>query len=50
MLYSSENQGEASQLVSGKNRPASAGAERSIPTLRRSPGEGNGNPLQNSCL
>ena len=30
MLYSSENQGEASQLVSGKNRPASAGAERSI--------------------
>ena len=50
MLYSSENQGEASQLVSGKNQPASAGAERSIPRLRRSPGEGNGNPLQNSCL
>ena len=22
----------------------------SIPVLRRSPGEGNGNPLQNSCL
>ena len=36
-----------------KNPPASAGDVRdmgSIPVLRRSPGEGNGNPLQNSCL
>ena len=35
-----------------KNLPANAGASRdtrSIPGLRRSPGEGNGNPLQYSC-
>ena len=30
-----------------KNLPASAG---SIPWLERSPGEGNGNPLQDSSL
>ena len=33
--------------------PVSAGDIRdmgSIPVLRRSPGEGNGSPLQNSCL
>ena len=36
-----------------KNPPANAGDARdmgSIPGLDRSPGEGNGNPLQNSCL
>ena len=33
-----------------KNLPANAGDEGSIPGLRRSPGEGNGNPLQYSCL
>ena len=36
-----------------KNPPASAGDVRdmgSIPGLERSPGEGNGNPLQCSCL
>ena len=36
-----------------KNPPASAGFERdwgSIPGLGRCPGEGNGNPLQYSCL
>ena len=36
-----------------KNLPASAGDTRdvgSLPILRRSPGEGNGNPLQYSCL
>ena len=36
-----------------KNLPASAGDIRdsgSIPGLGRSPGEGNGNPLQYSCL
>ena len=36
-----------------KNPPANAGAARdagSIPELGRSPGEGNGNPLQYSCL
>ena len=33
-----------------KNPPASAGDAGSIPGLGRSPGEGNGNPLQCSCL
>ena len=36
-----------------KNLPASAGDARdagSIPELERSPGVGNGNPLQYSCL
>ena len=36
-----------------KNPPANAGDVRdlsSIPELGRSPGEGNGNPLQYSCL
>ena len=36
-----------------KNLPVNAGDERdmgSIPGLGRSPGEGNGNPLQYSCL
>ena len=36
-----------------KNPPANAGGTRdmgSIPGLVRSPGEGNGNPLQCSCL
>ena len=36
-----------------ENLPANAedsGAMGSIPWLRRSPGEGNGNPLQYSCL
>ena len=33
-----------------KNLPANAGGVGSIPRLGRSPGEGNGNPLQYSCL
>ena len=36
-----------------KNPPANAGDARdlgSIPVSGRSPGEGNGNPLQYSCL
>ena len=36
-----------------KNLPASAGDTGdagSVPGLGRSPGEGNGNPLQHSCL
>ena len=33
-----------------KNLPASAGDPGSIPGLGRSPGEGNVNPLQYSCL
>ena len=33
-----------------KNSPANAGEVGSIPRSRGSPGEGNGNPLQYSCL
>ena len=33
-----------------KNPPANAGDLGSIPGLARSPGEGNSNPLQHSCL
>ena len=33
-----------------KNPPASAGDEGLLPGLGRSTGEGNGNPLQYSCL
>ena len=33
-----------------KDLPAKAGDVGSIPGLGRSPGEGNGNPLQYSCL
>ena len=33
-----------------KNLPANAGDEGSIPGSGGSPGEGNGNPLQYSCL
>ena len=33
-----------------KNLPCNAGDPGSIPGLGRSPGEGNGSPLQNSCL
>ena len=34
----------------GKASASKAGDLGSIPGLRRSPGEGNGNPLQYSCL
>ena len=33
-----------------KNLPANVGDAGSIPGLSRSPGEGNGNQLQYSCL
>ena len=33
-----------------KNPPANAGDVGSIPSWRRSPGVGHGNPLQYSCL
>ena len=33
-----------------KNAPTNAGDAGSIPGWGRSPGEGNGNPLQYSCL
>ena len=34
----------------GKNPPVNAGDAGSVPGLERYPGEGNGNPLQYSCL
>ena len=34
----------------GKESACNAGDLVSIPGLRKSPGEGNGNPLQYSCL
>ena len=37
-------------LLSGKDPAWNAGAPGLIPGLGRSPGEGNGNPLQDSCL
>ena len=37
-------------LFSSKDPPANAGDVGLIPGLGRSPGEGNGNPLQHSCL
>ena len=36
--------------LSGKESAYNAGDSGSIPVLGRSPGEGNGNPLQDSCL
>ena len=45
--------GPHSVTLAIKNPPANAGDVRdanSIPGLGRSPGEGNGNPLQYSCL
>ena len=33
-----------------KNPPANAGGAGSVPGLGRSPGGGNGNPFQYSCL
>ena len=39
-----------SSLVDSKESASSAGDQDSIPEMGRSPGEGNGNPLQYSCL
>ena len=36
--------------LSGKESTCQAGDSGSLPGSERSPGEGNGNPLQNSCL
>ena len=36
--------------LSSKESPAKAGNSSLIPGLGRSPGEGNGNPFQYSCL
>ena len=38
------------QWLSGKESACNVGDTGSIPRLRRSPGEENGNPLQHSCL
>ena len=45
-----KEQGMVVQWLKKKNPPANAEDKGSIPGLRRSPGEGNGNPLQYSCL
>ena len=37
-------------VLAVRNLPANAGDAGSIPVLGRSPGVGNGNPLQYSCL
>ena len=37
-------------ILVGKESACSAGDPGSIPGLGRSPGEGNGNPLQHPCL
>ena len=38
------------QWLSGKESTCNAGDAGSIPGLGRTPGEGNGNPFQYSCL
>ena len=44
------NTGASQEALVVKNLPANAGDTRSSPGLGRFPGEGNGNPLQCSCL
>ena len=50
--WSGVGSGGGASLVaqSVKNPPTDAGDLSLIPESRRSPGEGNGNPLQDSCL
>ena len=53
LLQLKKAQGASQVALVIKNLPANAGDKRdtgSIPALGRSPGEGNGNPLQYSCL
>ena len=51
LLMGKETKGQGFPGVSaGRNLPANAGDAGSIPGLGRSPGEGNGNPLQYSSL
>ena len=47
-LYRGERDSPGGSVV--KNPPATAGDSNSVPGCGRSPGEGNGNPLQCSCL
>ena len=50
-VYSISGTGKTRQLhVKDKVSACNAGDTGSIPGLRRSPGEGNGNPLQYCCL
>ena len=41
---------QGASLVARQNPPANAGNTGMIPGSGRSPGEGNGNPLQYSCM
>ena len=53
MLANQGNERASQEILVVKNLSANAGDVRdmgSIPRLGRSPGEGNGNPLQYSCL
>ena len=49
-IASEGNNGFPGSSVVKKNPPANIGDVGSIPELGRSPAEGNGNPLQYSCL
>ena len=50
-LYAFSTEGQKlPRSESGKESPRRAGDPGSIPGLGRSPGEGNGNPRQCSCL
>ena len=46
----SKLEGGLPRWLSGKESPANAGDAGSSPGSERSPGEGNGNPFQYSCL
>ena len=50
MQYSNPERGDFPGGLDGKVSACNAGDLCSIPVLGRSPGEGNGNPLQDSCL
>ena len=50
IIYGNKNQNRASLVASGKESTWNVGDVGLIPRLRRSPGEGNGNPIQYSCL
>ena len=53
MTSTQDKRGASQGALMVKNPPANAGDTRdtgSIPGWGRSPGEGNGNPLQYSCL
>ena len=50
MQYSNPERGGFPGGLDGKVSACNAGDLGSIPVSGRSPGEGNGNPLQDSCL